>query len=453
MAAAMHAAEVVIEERPFTIEAAFAATAMPEGNVVPLRLDAKTWEDFRIVSIAGHGANVAKGDLLAAFDATAIDRRIADARRSAASTALAVARLEQELKTLLETAPHKLDALRRAAEIAKEDHAYFAKTRRKATEEAAAQELERKKQMLAGQQEELKQLAKMYEADDLTENTEEIILTRQKDDVSAAEFALRMETLDYKRTLETSLPREAVTLANNERDSAIAHSAAQEEIPRAIEIKKLELSSHKTAHQRETETLADLEKDRTQFEFKAPANGMFYHGPIENGRWTPGEGVRNLIAGGRPALLRPFATLIPATAKIVVVAFLDQADARSLKPELTGTATLTGREDLEIPVQLTQLAALPGTDGTYRADLAPTWPKDLPPVTGAAFRVRLIAYHQERAIFIPTKALSRDPKGWTVDVKLTDGKTERRPVKRGRISGENTEILAGLEVGQVIVAP
>jgi len=189
------------------------------------------------------------------------------------------------------------------------------------------------------------------------------------------------------------------------------------------------------------------------FEFKAPANGVFDHGPIENGRWTPGEGVKNLITGGRPALLRPFATLVPATAKVVVVAFLDQAEARSLKAELTGTATLTGREDLEIPVQLTKLANIPGTDGTYRVDLAPTWPQELSPVTGTAFRIRLIAYHQDRAIFVPTKALSRDPKGWTVDVKLTDGKTERRPVKRGRVSGENTEILAGLEVGQVIVAP
>ena len=38
-------------------------------------------------------------------------------------------------------------------------------------------------------------------------------------------------------------------------------------------------------------------------------------------------------------------------------------------------------------------------------------------------------------------------------MKLADGKTERRPVKRGRISGENTEILSGLEVGQVVIAP
>ncbi len=105
--------------------------------------------------------------------------------------------------------------------------------------------------MLSNQQEELRQLTKMYAADDLTEDTEEIILTRQKDAVVTAEFALRMETLDYKRALEVALPREAVTLANNERDTAIILRKAQEDIPRSIELKKIDLEALKTTCQRE----------------------------------------------------------------------------------------------------------------------------------------------------------------------------------------------------------
>ena len=453
MAATLHAAEVVIEERPFTIETEFSATVMPENDVVPLWLDAKSWQDFRIVEIADHGANVKKGDLLASFETEDIDRKIEDIRRSVSASELAVARMGQEWKVLQETAPHKLDALRRAAEIAKEDHAYFTKILRKATEESAAQKLERKKQMLSNQQEELKQLAQMYEADDLTENTEEIILTRQKDDVAAAEFALSMETLDYKRALEITLPREAITLANTERDTAIALRAAGEEIPRALEIKKLELAALKTNLQREKDILAELEHDRALFAFKAPADGVFYHGPIENGRWTPGDGVKSLVVGGQPAIGRPFAALIPSSAKLALVAFLEESEARSLKPGLTGTANLTGLESIGIPVKLSGIATVPAPDGSYRADCSPTWPTELAPVTGASARIHMIAYHQERAIFIPSAALSRNASGWTVEVKLADGKTERRPVKHGRISGENTEILSGLECGQVIVAP
>ena len=206
-------------------------------------------------------------------------------------------------------------------------------------------------------------------------------------------------------------PREAVTLANNERDTAINLRKAEQDIPRSIALKKIELEALKTAHQREKETLAELEHDRTLFEIKAPADGWFYHGPIENGRWTPARSrSKPSFKHGRPPVNRPFATFVPATAKLALVAFLDEAAARSLKPDLAGTATLAGREDLEIPVKLAAIAAAPGPDGTYRADLTATWPKDLTPVAGATAQIRMISYHQPAAISIPTKALAYDTK-------------------------------------------
>jgi multidrug efflux pump subunit AcrA (membrane-fusion protein) len=453
IAAASQAGEITVEQRPFTIEKSFAATALPDDGTVLLQIEPKAWADYQILEVAAHGAKVAKGDVLVRFDAESIDKKLTDARRALESSTLNLAQAELDFKHLQTTTPHKLDAYRRAAETAKEENSYFTQTRRKATEENAAQALERRKQMLSNQQEELKQLAKMYDADDLTEETEEIILTRQKDDVASAEFALRMEMLDHKRTLEVTLPREAIALANSERDSAIALAKAEVDLPRAISLKKIELEALKTGHEREKEALAELEHDRTLFELKAPADGYFYHGPIENGRWVTGEGVKALVKHGRPPANRPFATFVPATAKIGLVAFLDEAAARSLKAELSGTAVLAGREDVEIPVTVSTLATAPGPDGTYRADLSVTWPKDPAPVTGASAQIRVIAYHQPTAIFLPARALTHDTQGWTVEVKLTDGKTERRPVKRGRISGENTEILSGLEVGQVVIAP
>jgi hypothetical protein len=452
--AAAHAAEVVIEEKPFTVKAAFDARVMPPDELAPLRMDTEVWQDFRVETIAAHGTVVEKGALLVAFDSTAIDRSLADTGQSFASTSLDAARMERELKTLEETAPHRLEALRRAADIAKEENDYFTKTRRKAAEDAAAQQLERKKQALEGQQEELRQLEKMYQADNLTEETEEIILTRQKNDVAAAEFALRMETLDYHRKIEVTLPREAVTLAERERDAAIALRDAKEEIPRAVEAKKLELAALAIRLERKKTAVADLEHDRALFEIKAPAAGMFYHGPIADGRWSPGDIVKQLTVGGRIPAKTPFATFVPATVQPMLVAFTDEATARSLKAGLPGIATLPGRAELDIPVKLVRIAPAPEPDGTWRVDLTATWPAESTPPVGATANIHITAYHQERAIFIPTKALTRDAaKGWSVEVKLTDGKAERRPVKRGRTSGDNTEILSGLEIGQVILAP
>lgn len=453
IAAASHAGEVTIEPRPFSIERSFTATALPGGDSVLLKIEPKAWTEFKIIEIVDHGVRVSKGDVLVRLDPEDIDRKIDDTRMEIEVGAFTLTQAEADLKILEETSPNKLESLRRAAEIAKQENTYFTQIRRKATEDTATQALKRSEQILSNQREELKQLTKMYEADDVTENTEEIILVRQQDAVAAAEFALRMEGLDHKRTLEVTLPREAKTLADSERDSAISLKKAETDIPRSIELAKLALDKLKTARKRAKESLEELESDRTRFEFKAAADGVFYHGPIENGRWTVGEWVKSLVPHGKLPVNSAFATFVPGAAKLSLVAFVDEATARSLQPDLTGTATLTGREDLEIPIKLTALASTPNTSGTYRADLTATWPKDAPPVAGATAQVRLISYQQASAVVVPTSALVFSAGGWTVEVKLADGKTENRPVKRGRVSGNETEILSGLDVGQVVVVP
>jgi hypothetical protein len=147
--------------------------------------------------------------------------------------------------------PNKLGAIRLSAEIAKEEHAYFTNTLRKAKADHATEAMKRTEQILSNQREELKQLSKMYEADDITENTEEIILVRQQDAVASAEFALRMESLDHKRMLEVTLPREAKTLEDAERDTALALKKAEADIPRSVEASMLALDSLKIAHKRQ----------------------------------------------------------------------------------------------------------------------------------------------------------------------------------------------------------
>jgi HlyD family secretion protein len=453
IAAASQAGEITIEPRPFAIENSFVATALPAGDCTLLKLEPKAWQSYPILTLTAHGSAVKKGETLVSFDAEDIDKKLADMRRDAATSTLALAQAEQDFKALQETAPNKLEAFRRAATTAKEENEYFTKTRRKASEGRAAQALKRVEQMLANQREELRQLEKMYQEDDLTEETEEIILARQKDTVAAAEFVLSMEILDHKRTLEVLLPREAKNLADSERDTAIALTKAELDIPRSLETAKLDLDGKRIAHQRAKQQLAEIEADRQLFEFKAPADGFFYHGPIENGRWTPGELVKTLVPRAAAPLHRNFATFVPAAAKLALVSFLDEATARALPAELAGTASLSGREDLEIPVKLLKVANLPGTDGTYRADFSFTLAEGFTLPTGSSARVNVISYQQPAALVVPTRALQFNGTGWTVEVKLADGKTEQRSVKRGRTNKEDTEILAGIEVGQVIVLP
>ncbi|MCF7675375.1 MAG: hypothetical protein K9N23_05970 [Akkermansiaceae bacterium] len=452
LATSARSADYTIVQQPFFTAHTFAATALP-AEVSLIRLPAKAWADFEILQLAPHGSKVAAGDILLKFDAEDIDKKLADARRAFTASELNLAQAELDTKSLKATTPLALDALRRTALQAKEELAYFTKVRRKATEESAGQSLIRAQENLENAQEELRQLAKMYDADDLTEETEEIILVRQKSAVARAEFGLRMEQLDCDRTLKVKLPREAEALTAADKEATLALAAAEEELPRKLKLQDIGLATARITFAREKETLAKLESDRKLFELKAPAAGWFYYGTIEDGRWTTGELLKGIVVNGKAPVKRPFATFIPATAKLGLTAFVEEAVSRVLTPETTGTATLTGREDLELPVKLLATSPTPGTDGRYRADLNLTWPEGITVTPGATAEISLVSYQQAQAIAVPTKALTQTATGWTVEVKLADGKSEQRAVKRGRVSKDLTEILSGLEAGQVILTP
>ena len=452
LTAIAHAGELTLQPKLFFTEQAFGATVIP-SETTRIRLEPKAWADFEITLLAAHGSKVAAGDALVTLDAEDFDKKLSDASRALTTGELTLAQAELDFKNLTETVPLKLDALRRAARNAKEENQYFTATRRKAGEEHAAHSLKRAKETLENQQEELRQLAKMYAADDLVEETEEIILTRQRDAVAHAEYSLRMEQLDHDRALKVALPREAETLTASEKETALALTKGEADLPRQLKLQQLQLDATKTAFARDKDSLAKLQADRKLFEFKAPAAGWFYLGSFEDGRWTTGELLKTLTVGGKAPLKRSFATFIPASAKLGLTAFVDEACARSLTPELKGRATLAGREDLDIPLKLTKLASTPEPDGRYRATLEVTWPAGITITPGCAAEVSLVAYQKADAIAVPTKALTFTPSGWTAEIKLADGKTERRPVKRGRVTKDSSEILSGLEAGQVILTP
>ena len=88
-----------------------------------------------------------------------------------------------------------------------------------------------------------------------------------------------------------------------------------------------------------------------------------------------------------------------------------------------------------------------------RVDLSAKWPDKFQAIVGTTMLVRVICHHRDAAIVVPRKALERDPRGWTVAVKLADGKSQRRVVRCGRPNADEIEILSGLDAGQVILVP
>jgi len=445
------AAEIPIEPQPFTVTRTLTATVRPPDDAFPIRVDWKSGVTLSIDAIADHGSNVKKGGVLVRFDGRELEQKLAETTQAMSMADLAVAQAQEELAPLEETTRHKLEVSRRSAQVAKEDHAQFHAVQRKAREEQVAQQWERANQSLANQQEELRQLRKMYEADDLTEETEEIILSRQEYMVAAAQHELRMATLERDHTLATLLPREAAALAERERDTADALRAAESAMPLTLNKKRLELEGLRIQAAKAKQTLADLEHDHARLVVHAPADGILLHGAVEHGRWVPA--AKPLTTRDPVTPHRAFATFVPSASPPVLAAALDEASARALSPDATGMAVFAGREDLDIRVKSGSPAATTLPDGTSLVTLAASWPQGWQPVIGSTAEVHLVVWHADDSLVVPTHALQPGPRGWSVEVKLADRGSARREVTRGRVSGSQTQILSGLEPGQVVIAP
>ncbi len=447
------AAKAPVKSEPFTVRPTLSATVLPDA-VLPIAVDARQWSVFTIVEIVSHGSAVKKDQVLVRFDDEDFLKKLRDAESAATAGKLSQANAEAEFITMEKSLPIQLQAAKIKAEEAAEAWEYFKNVRREADITRANLTLKQTELRLDGEREELVQLEKMYKADDVTENTEEIVLKRQRESVKAAEIGLALAKLSHKRQMETSLPREAVTLEREALNSAIAIKEQEQSIPRSLELKRIALEDARVAAKRAAENLAKLQSEKALFVIKAPADGYFYYGTIQDGRWSPGDPAKAPTVHMPVGTRRPFAVLVPANATMLLESAVDETTMRSLKAELAGFANVTGRADVSFPVKISSVSQTPGVDGRYRVTLSGQYPADIPLVAGTTASAQIIAYRQDAALTVPVKALNAtDDGGWEVEIEEAEGKTKRVPVKRGMTSGDKVEILSGLSADQSVIIP
>lgn len=453
LCSAAYADKLVLKEETFRIRPSFGATVLPD-QALPLSVDAEEWSTFTIKEIQPHGSLVKKGDVLVRFDRESYDKKLRDAESAHRAGQLTLANSEADFVTAEKFLPMQLQSAKMKAEEAAEAWEYFQKTRRDNEIKEANLSLKQAELRLDAEREELVQLEKMYKADDLTENTEEIILKRQREVVKATEITMEMARLAHKRTMEVTLPREAVALERDAQSSAIQLKEHEQNLPRNTELKRIALEDARVGAKRAEEAFTKLQKDTDFFELKAPADGYFYYGTIQDGRWSTGDAVKGLVVDGVIGSKRPFAAFVPSAGPMVLEAFVDEATFRQLKPEIAGFATLTGRADLSFPVKLNKLVSVPSTEGRYRVTLSAQLPAELVSAPGMTANAQLTAYQKDAAIVVPAKALHATADGgWEVEIEEAEGKTKKVAVKRGLSSGDKVEILSGLTKDQTIIYP
>jgi HlyD family secretion protein len=417
----------------------------PEAWAVPLM----------VKKAVPHGTRVKQGEPLVYLELDKIDQAIKDLKADRALAELAIKQAEEELPVLQKSVPLDIAAAERARQIADEDLKKFNDVDRPLLEETARRNVKSAQHYLEYAREELRQLEKMYRSKDLTEETEEIILKRQRHQVDQADFNLKSATIRTDQTLKIDLPRKAVAVREDAIKTAVALEKARHTLPLSLNQKRLTLSKLRYENEKTAERLQKLEKDREAMTIRSPADGVVYYGRSQNGQWpTAAQAAMKLQPGGAVMPDEVFMTVV-TTRPVFVYAMVEEKDLHWLRPGQTGKAVPTGFPDAKFAVRLTEVSAVPQPSGGFLARAAVTGGADADVLQpGMACAVKITAYQKKDALKVPATAVFTDDgedDDHYVYLAAREGSPQKRSVKVGKTVGDRTEILEGLREGDEIL--
>ena len=412
------------------------------------------WSNLTVLEAAKHGARVRKGDVVLKLETKHLDREIADLRTSLKLSEIALNQAEARLKTSEKTTPLDLESQRRDAEYAEVDRAFFFDITRPLYLKYAEMSLKVARAQLEYQEEELRQLEKMYKADDITEETEEIVLQRTRDEVEQAKFAVEIAKFQYYDMVKFTIPRAGVQIEDLTKRALLSRDEAEAVLPLTLDEQRLNLDESRERHRKSKERLEKLVEDRKHMTVRAPIDGVVYYGQINRGHPSDSSAMESMLSPKGSVPQGQVLMTIVAPRPMFVRTLVPEADLHDMRPGLKGKAIPTGYPDLRLPVELDRISDIPVSPGRFDGRLAVRLTgKSKLLMPGMTCKLKLVPYLKEDALLVPSKVVATDELDEDkhyVKVLDADGKPVRRDVTIGRKTGEKTEILEGLEEGDEV---
>jgi multidrug resistance efflux pump len=429
-----------------TLKGVFEAKTMTEVVLRP-----EVWSQFEVVKAVEHGQVVKRGDLLVQCDLTKIDEEISDLRTKTAISELALKQAEESLRMTEATTPLDLKLAERLRRNADEDLARFLKIDRPMLEKMADYYLKSSEHMLEYEREELRQLEKMYKADELTEETEEIVLRRQRNAVEAAEFMLQRARVNRDETLQIDLPRRQETMEQNSQRQEILAAKSKITLPVALEQQRRDLAKLKLDRAKDEDKLKKLVADRELLTVRATADGVVYYGQFTRGKWSGSDMMAaSLRRGGMIAKNAVLMTIV-APRPMFIRAAVSEGDLDKIRAGLAATVRPAAYPDLKLAGSVTRLESIPTAPDAFDAQidvkLDASDNRAAAIVPGMSCTVKLVPYADRRALVVPAKAVFEDEldeDSRYVFVVGKDGKPQKRPVVIGKKADDKVEIIRGL---------
>jgi HlyD family secretion protein len=420
-------------------------------------LQPEEWATFTVDNCLEAGRDVKAGDVVISFETKGIDREIQDLKQQIAAGELGLKLARIDLELLDKSMPFELEAAERNAVVSKEEWEFYQKLGEALEKQSVEEQLKAVKEMLEGSQEELTQLEKMYKADDLTEETEEIILKRARREVDRGQFLLKQSQVHHDRQVAEELPRTKRQKEINKDRDAQNLEKARVALPLTVAQKKVELEKLEHTQKQLTEKLARIQKDRELMTIKAPIAGRMMYGQAERGRWVTADAMKNsLRRGGTVTAHQVFCTIVAPSA-VVLHIDIPEKDRGSLQTGLKGLVFPTAYPHVSIRCELKQIASAFVKEATFGGIVTGLPMADgsaAPAMTGMTAKVRLVVFSENDVIAVPTSTVFADedqPEQKYVWLAVTDGEPKKLPVEVGLASATRTHIKSGLKAGDQIL--
>jgi HlyD family secretion protein len=437
---------------PFKHQLELEAT-IASSKAAEVLIDPEESVQLQVKEFVAHGTRVTKGQTLVKFDTTKLDEQIKDLESAKALAELNLKEARNEAELVGKTAPLDAKLAAESQKHADEDLARFEKIDRTFREKSSEQSVKQVNNFFEYVQEELKQLEKMYKADDLTEETEEIVLKRARNDVDQWQFIVEMVKYGHERDKEVEIPRSLTHYQHSAAQSALLAEKARLVTPLSIEKEKLEVEKMLFEQKKAAEHLTRLKKDRERLIVTAPADGVLYYGRWHGSKWTGSSEVSQKLHIGAQLQPHDLVMTVVQTGPVEVQAVVKEKDLAHVTSGVGGNFCPTAWPDKKVAVKVSKLSAAPQTEGEFGATLTLDGSAPETLVAGMTGKVKIVAYFKADAIAVPAKAVFHDDldddKRYVLIVG--DGKSKRRDVTVGHSADKSIEIVSGISTGDKIL--
>ena len=442
-------------ESPATVKVERAPFGRPlklEGKLVPakaheIKLEPKRYSGKFVLAAVAEGDSIKEGELLLRFETE--DYEI-QKRRASMDLELARLKLEdklaghaRKLRSWKLTDAELREKLRRT----QDDLQYFLEVSRPQRIEEAEHGLEGRRDRIADLKEELGQLEKMYKEDDLTEETEEIVLHRARRGLKRNLRSLEFATRKHKRWLQEYLGREERDLQVKLEKAKLAfegHEAGARTRKREAEIS---LEKAKMDLVKKEEAFSELEADAEVFEVRAPTGGRLLAGSWKQNGAAARKARERLEVGETLPKGAVLFTVFPNESMRVETVVAEKNLLRVRRGLAAGVVPVADPStSLDAVVEEVDQQ---GEKGKFGVRLRLESSTDMLP--GMQVKVSVVPADADAGLSVPASAIGKRDGQDVVYVVQGDAKPRPVAIEPGKAHAGRVSILRGLEAGQTIL--